>query len=70
MVRILREADRGQISEVAKKHGVSDQTLYIWRKRFGAMTPDDTRRLKSLEAENGYRRIGFVLLVGFAPLAR
>ncbi len=53
MVRILREADRGQVSDVAKKHGISDQTIYIWRKRFGAMTPDDAKRLKSLEGENG-----------------
>ena len=52
-VRILREADRGPIAEVAKRHGISDQTIYIWRKRFGSMTPDDTRRLKALEGENG-----------------
>jgi putative transposase len=52
MVRILREADRGEVAEVAKKHGVSDQTIYVWRKRFGAMTPDDARRLKTLEGEN------------------
>jgi putative transposase len=52
MVRILREADRGELAEVAKKHGISDQTIYVWRKRFGAMTPDDARRLKSLEGEN------------------
>jgi putative transposase len=53
MVRILREADRGEVTETAKKHGISEQTIYVWRKRFGTMTPDDTRRLKSLEAENG-----------------
>jgi putative transposase len=53
MVQILREADRGDVTGTAKKHGISDQTIYVWRKRFGAMTPDDTRRLKSLESENG-----------------
>ena len=42
MVRILREADKGEVSETAKKHGISDQTIYVWRKRFGAMPPDDT----------------------------
>ena len=52
MVKILREADEAPVSEVAKKHGVSDQTIYVWRKRFGAMTPDDARRLKALEGEN------------------
>jgi putative transposase len=52
MVQILREADRGDVTATAKKHGISDQTIYVWRRRFGAMTPDDTRRLKSLESEN------------------
>ena len=52
MVTILREADTRPVPEVAKKHGISDQTIYIWRKRFGTMTPDDTRRLKTLEGEN------------------
>ena len=52
MVKILREADRDEISEVAKRHGISAQTIYTWRKRFGTMTSDDTRRLKSLESEN------------------
>ena len=52
MVKILREADRTPVAEVAKKHGVSEQTIYVWRRRFGAMTPDDTRKLKTLESEN------------------
>ena len=52
MVKILREADKAPIAEVAKKHGVSEQTLYVWRRRFGAMNADDAKRLRSLEAEN------------------
>ena len=31
MVKILREADRTPIAEVAKKHGVREQTIYVWR---------------------------------------
>jgi putative transposase len=52
MVRILREADRGDVTEVAKRHGISDQTVYVWRRKFGSMTPDDAKRLKALEGEN------------------
>jgi putative transposase len=52
MVAILREADRGSVAVVAKQHGVSEQTIYTWRKRFGAFQADDVRRLKQLEAEN------------------
>jgi len=52
MVTILREADEKPVPEVAKKHGVSEQTLYAWRKRFGALEAVDLRRLRQLEHEN------------------
>ena len=40
------------MSEAAKKYGISSQSIYLWRKRFGAFAPDETRRLKALEKEN------------------
>ena len=52
MVKILREADVGSVAEVAKKHGISDQTIYLWRKRFGKLEPADVKRLRHLEQEN------------------
>ena len=52
MVKILREADKAPVSDVAKKHGVSDVTIYAWRKRFGQLEPVDVKRLRQLEAEN------------------
>jgi len=52
MVAIIREADREPVSVVAKRHGVSEQTLYTWRKRFGGLQASDVRRLKQLEIEN------------------
>ena len=54
MVRVVREADRDPIAEVAKRHGISDQTIYIWRKRFGALGSQEVRRLRELEAENAF----------------
>ena len=53
MVRIVRDSDAGGVPATAKKHGISEQTLYIWRKRFGALEASDVRRLKALEQENG-----------------
>jgi putative transposase len=53
MVKILREADKAPVAEVAKRHGVSEATLYLWRKRFGTMDVPDAKRLKVLESENG-----------------
>ena len=37
MVRVLREADAESLSKVAKRHGVSEQTIYAWRKRYGTL---------------------------------
>ena len=53
MVSILREADQRPVPEVAKKHGVSAQTIYGWRKHFGTLEPADVKRLRQLEQENG-----------------
>ncbi len=52
MVKILREADKSPVARVAKKHGVSEQTIYAWRKRFGTLEAVDVKRLRQLEQEN------------------
>jgi len=51
MVKILREADVSPVAEVAKKHKLSEQTIYTWRKRFGTLQPNDVKRLKQLEQD-------------------
>ena len=53
MVTILREADEKSVPEVVKKHGVSAETMYAWRKHFGSLEPGDVKRLRQLEQENG-----------------
>ena len=52
IVRILREADKDPVPEVAKRHGVSDQSIYGWRKRFAGMATEDVKELKNLTQEN------------------
>ncbi len=52
MVKILREADKAQVSQVAKKHGVSEATIYAWRKKYGELEVNDVRHLKQLERES------------------
>ena len=51
MVAILREADRSTVTEVAKKNGVSEQTIYP-RKHLGSLEAADVKPLKALTAEN------------------
>jgi putative transposase len=54
-VRILRKAEAaGQtVAEVCKRQGISEQTWYRWKKKFGQMNVPDVRRLRELEKENG-----------------
>jgi putative transposase len=52
IVRILQEADKDPVAEVAKRHGVSEPSIYAWRKKFGDLGTDDVKRLKQLEQEN------------------
>lgn len=49
---IVREADRMPVAEVARKHGISQQTVYAWRSKLAAQTSKDARRIDRLEAEN------------------
>nr|WP_256926918.1 transposase [Hydrogenophaga sp. IBVHS1] len=53
MVTVLREADKTSVAEAAKKHKVSEPTIYAWRKHFSQMEAADVKRLKALEIENG-----------------
>ena len=48
IVRILRETDQDSVAVVAKRHGVSDATIYIWRKKFGQLDTDEVKRLKKM----------------------
>jgi putative transposase len=53
-VRILRQAEAsGQtVAEVCKRQGISEQTWYRWKRKFGQMNVPDVRRLRELEKEN------------------
>ena len=53
IIRILRDVERAaSIQEGVRKHGISDQTYYRWKKKYGGMNVDEGKRLKELEREN------------------
>jgi putative transposase len=53
IIGILKEADAGTgVTELCRKHGMSNPTFYKWRAKFGGMDVPDARRLKQLEDEN------------------
>ena len=54
MVGILREAERGEksIAEISRSHGITDQTFYRWKQKYGGMDTNEVRRQRELESEN------------------
>jgi putative transposase len=52
IVRILSEADKSLVVEVAKPHEVSEPSIDPWRRRFGTLGIDDVKCLKPLDQKN------------------
>jgi len=53
VISILKEADAGaKVSDLCRKHGMSDATYYKWKAKFSGMEVSQLRRLKDLESEN------------------
>ena len=50
--RLILALPTSRNAPIAKRHGISEQTIYTWRKRFGGFQAHDVRRLKQLDAEN------------------
>jgi putative transposase len=53
IIGFLREADPGvAVQELCRRHGFSDASYYLWRRKFGGLEVSDAKRLKTLEQEN------------------
>jgi putative transposase len=53
IIAVLREHEAGgKTADLARKHGISEATLYNWKAKYGGMDVSDARRLRSLEEEN------------------
>jgi putative transposase len=53
IIRILKEVETGSpVAEVCRKYGVSEQTVYRWRSKYGGLDTSELQRLRELEAEN------------------
>lgn len=53
VVYALKQAEAGvPIKELCRKYGVSEATVYAWRKKYGGLGAEEMRRLKQLEEEN------------------
>lgn len=53
IIGVLKEYAAGaSMAELSRRHGVSENTLYRWKARYGGMEVSEARRLRDLEAEN------------------
>ena len=54
IIGVLRESEAGvKTADVARKHGVSEATLYNWKAKYGGLEVSQAKRLRALEDENG-----------------
>src|ERR1700736_6547926 len=53
IITILKEAEGGaKVTELCRRHGISDATFYTWRSKYGGLEISEMRRLRQLEEEN------------------
>jgi len=53
IISILKEYEAGaSMSDLSRRHGVAENTLYRWKSKFGGMEVSEAKRLRELEAEN------------------
>jgi putative transposase len=53
IIAVLKEAEAGQAArDLCRKHGISEQTFYRWKSKYGGMEVNEARRLRQLEEEN------------------
>jgi putative transposase len=53
IIGVLKEAEAGaKVSELCRRHGISDATFYTWRSKYGGREISEMRRLRQLEEEN------------------
>ena len=53
IIGVLKEAEAGaKTGELARRHGVSEATIYNWKAKYGGLEVSEAKRLRSLEDEN------------------
>lgn len=53
ILRVLREAESGDtVVEVCRKHGISQQSFYLWKKKYAGLGLNELRELRQLREEN------------------
>lgn len=57
IVNILKEADAGaKVTDVCRKHGLSANTFYAWKKKYQGVDVAELKKMRDLETENAKLR--------------
>jgi putative transposase len=53
IIGILKEAEAGvKNQDICRKHGITEQTFYRWRSKYGGMQVSEAKKYRELETEN------------------
>jgi len=53
IIAIMKEHEAGvKTADLCRKHGISEQTFYNWKSKYGGLEVSEARRLRGLESEN------------------
>ena len=72
IIAVLREHEAGaKAGDLARKHGISEATLYNWKAKYGGMDASDAKRLKALEDENAkLKKLSKMIATDVAAMTR
>jgi putative transposase len=72
IIGVLREAEAGaKTADLARRHGVSEATLYNWKAKYGGLEVSEAKRFRALEDENGrFKRLLADAMLDNAGLTR
>ena len=58
IVRVLKEQEAGAATaELCRRHGISEQTFYRWKQKYGGLEGSEAKRLKALEENARLKRL-------------
>ena len=70
IIAVLKQAEAGvKVSELVRKHGISEATFYNWKAKYGGLDVSQLRRLKELEGENARLKKMFAAVAGASRAA-
>lgn len=53
IIKVLQEGEAGRaVKDILREHGISQDTYYRWKRKYGGLEVSDAKRLRELEEED------------------